>query len=122
MNDDFNTSVAMSHVFELAKKLRSERNSLSHAGKTAASAEVLFQDWQALSYMTSILGFVAHISDRQVKVENISDLEIESLIQQRIEAKKAKNYQEGDRIRDELKTSGITLVDQKDGTTRWIRA
>jgi cysteinyl-tRNA synthetase len=55
-------------------------------------------------------------------VENISDLEIESLIQQRIEAKKAKNYQEGDRIRDELKTSGITLVDQKDGTTRWIRA
>ena len=121
MDDDFNTSVAMSHVFELAKKLRSERNSLSHAGKTAANSEVLFQDWQALSYMTSILGFVADISDRQVKVENISDIEIESLIQQRIEAKKAKNYQEGDRIRDELKALGITLVDQKDGTTRWLR-
>jgi cysteinyl-tRNA synthetase len=111
----------MSHVFELAKKLRSERNSLSHAGKTAASAEVLFQDWQALSYMTNILGFVADISDRQVKQEIISDPEIESLIQQRIEAKKAKNYQEGDRIRNELKDLGITLVDQKDGTTRWIR-
>jgi cysteinyl-tRNA synthetase len=71
--------------------------------------------------MTSILGFVADISDRQVKVESISDMEIESLIQQRIEAKKAKNYQEGDRIRVELKTLGITLIDQKDGTIRWIR-
>ena len=120
MDDDFNTSVAMSHVFELAKKLRAERNSLSHAGKTAASSEALYQDWQALSYMTSILGFVA-ICDREIKEESISETEIESLIQQRIEAKRAKNYKEGDRIRDQLKTLGITLVDQKDGTTRWIR-
>jgi len=120
MDDDFNTSVAMSHVFELAKKLRAERNSLSHAGKTAASSEVLFRDWQSLSYMTSILGFVANICDRKVKEESISEVEIASLIQQRIEAKQAKNYQEGDRIRNYLKEKGITLVDQKDGTTRWI--
>ncbi|BBC23098.1 cysteine--tRNA ligase [Pseudanabaena sp. ABRG5-3] len=122
MNDDFNTSVAMSHVFELAKKLRAERNSLSHSGKTAASSEVLFQDWQALSYMTNILGFVANVSDRQVQEDGISEAEIEALIQQRIEAKKAKNYKESDRIRDELKALGITLVDQKDGTTLWLRA
>jgi cysteinyl-tRNA synthetase len=121
MDDDFNTSVALSHVFELAKKLRSERNSLCHSGKTATTSEVLFQEWQALSYMTSILGFVANISDRQAVVESISEAQIEVLIQQRIEAKKAKNYQDGDRIRNELKTLGITLVDQKDGTTRWIR-
>ncbi len=121
MDDDFNTSVAMSHVFELAKKLRSERNSLSHSGKTVLSSEVLFQDWQALRYMTSILGFVANISDRQVTEESLNESEIEALIQQRIEAKKAKNYQEGDRIRNELKALNITLIDQKDGTTRWIR-
>ena len=121
MDDDFNTSVAMSHVFELAKKLRAERNSLSHAGKTAASSEVLYQDWQALSYMTSVLGYVANICDRKAKEESVSETEIESLIQQRIEAKKAKNYQEGDRIRNKLKDLGITLIDQKDGTTRWIR-
>lgn len=121
MDDDFNTSVAMSYVFELAKKLRSERNSLSYAGQTVASSEVLFQDWQALRYMTNVLGFTADVSDRQVTQESISEVEIESLIQQRIEAKKAKNYQEGDRIRDSLKAKGITLVDQKDGTTRWLK-
>ena len=121
MDDDFNTSVALSHVFELAKKLRAERNSLLHSDKTETSSEILFEEWQALSYMTSSLGFVADISDRKVVEDKISNVQIEDLIQQRIEAKKAKNYQEGDRIREELKALGITLVDQKDGTTRWLR-
>ena len=121
MDDDFNTSVALSYIFELAKKLRAERNSLLHSGKTETSSEILFEEWQALSYMTSLLGFVADISDRKTIENKISDIQIEDLIQQRVEAKKAKNYQEGDRIREELKALGITLVDQKDGTTRWLR-
>jgi cysteinyl-tRNA synthetase len=121
MDDDFNTSVALSYVFELSKKLRSERNSLSHSGKTEISSEVLYQEWQALSYMTDILGFVANVSDRPIQEDDLTESQIEALIQQRIEAKKAKNYQEGDRIRDLLKTAGITLIDQKDGTTRWLR-
>ncbi|MEI6328951.1 MAG: cysteine--tRNA ligase [Pseudanabaena sp. ELA645] len=120
MDDDFNTSVALSYVFELAKKLRSERNSLSHSDKTDISSEVLYQEWQALSYMTNVLGFVADVSDRPIQEDEITEAQIEALIQQRIEAKKAKNYQEGDRIRDLLKTAGITLIDQKDGTTRWL--
>ena len=122
MNDDFNTSVAISYVFELAKKLRSERNSLSHSGKTTVSSEILLKDWQALSYMTSVLGFVA-AHDQAVddqKEEKLDQSEIAALVQQRLEAKKAKNYQEGDRIREYLKEKGITLVDQKDGTTRWL--
>ena len=121
MDDDFNTSVALSYVFELAKRLRSERNSLSHSDKTDISSEVLYQEWQALSYMTNVLGFVANISDRQIQEDDMTEAQIEALIQQRIEAKKEKNYQEGDRIRDVLKTAGITLIDQKDGTTRWLR-
>jgi cysteinyl-tRNA synthetase len=70
--------------------------------------------------MTDILGFVANISDRLIQEDDLTESQIEALIQQRIEAKKAKNYQEGDRIRDLLKTAGITLIDQKDGTTRWL--
>ncbi|OIP75495.1 MAG: cysteine--tRNA ligase [Oscillatoriales cyanobacterium CG2_30_44_21] len=120
MDDDFNTSVAISYVFEIAKKLRSERNSLSHAGKASLEPVVLFQDWQALAYMTNVLGFVA-TSDRPTKEDQISASDIEDLIQQRIEAKRTKNYQESDRLRDHLKSLGITLIDQKDGTTRWLK-
>ncbi len=122
MDDDFNTSVALSHVFEIAKKLRAERNSLVYSGKSDTDRDLLYQEWQALSYMTSILGFVAAASDPDVSAsEGISEAEIEAMIQQRIEAKKSKNYSESDRLRNALKDQGITLIDQKDGTTRWIR-
>ena len=45
------------------------------------------------------------------------DPEIDALVRQRYEAKKAKNYAEADRIRDELKAKGIVLVDTPQGVT-----
>jgi cysteinyl-tRNA synthetase len=121
MDNDFNTSVAISCVFELSQKLRAKRNSLVYSDNTDINSIFLYWQWQALSYMTDILGFVANISDRPIQEDDLTESQIEALIQHRIDAKKEKNYQEGDRIRDLLKTAGITLIDQKDGTTRWLR-
>ncbi|MBX3526986.1 MAG: cysteine--tRNA ligase [Rhodoblastus sp.] len=45
--------------------------------------------------------------------------EAAELIRKREEARKAKNWAESDRIRDELLAIGITLKDNKDGTTTW---
>ena len=42
-----------------------------------------------------------------------------SLIDARNAARKAKNFKEADRIRDELTTMGVELEDKKDGTTTW---
>ena len=39
------------------------------------------------------------------------------MIQQRADAKKAKNFAESDRIRDELAAQGIILQDSREGTT-----
>ena len=44
---------------------------------------------------------------------------IEPLIAARLEARKAKNWAESDRIRDELAAMGIAIKDNKDGTTSW---
>ncbi len=44
---------------------------------------------------------------------------VESLIAARLEARKAKNWAESDRIRDELLAMGVALKDNKDGTTTW---
>ncbi len=41
------------------------------------------------------------------------------LIAARLEARKAKNWAESDRIRDELAAMGIAIKDNKDGTTSW---
>ena len=42
-----------------------------------------------------------------------------ALIDARNAARKAKNFKEADRIRDELTAMGIELEDKKDGTTLW---
>jgi len=42
-----------------------------------------------------------------------------SLIETRDQARKAKNWTESDRIRDELAAMGIAIKDNKDGTTSW---
>ena len=42
---------------------------------------------------------------------------IKSLIESRTAARKAKNFAESDRIRDELAAMGVVLKDSKDGTT-----
>ena len=42
-----------------------------------------------------------------------------ALVDARNAARKAKNFREADRIRDELKAMGIELEDHKDGTTTW---
>jgi cysteinyl-tRNA synthetase len=44
---------------------------------------------------------------------------IEKLVTARLEARKAKNWAESDRIRDELAAMGIQIKDNKDGTTTW---
>jgi cysteinyl-tRNA synthetase len=56
-----------------------------------------------------------------VKEEEAPDAEIEALIQERLEARKVKNFTRADEIRDILKTRGILLEDGPGGT-RWKRA
>ena len=49
------------------------------------------------------------------------DVEVEALIRQRADAKKARNFSEADRIRDELKARGVEITDVPGGA-RWKRA
>ncbi|WP_414548359.1 hypothetical protein [Anabaena sp. CCY 0017] len=66
-----------------------------------------------------MLGLEAQPEAPSVKPSGLTEEEMETLIQQRQAARKAKNFTESDRIRHELQELGITLIDQLDGTTRW---
>ncbi|MEG4914851.1 MULTISPECIES: cysteine--tRNA ligase [unclassified Microcoleus] len=123
MDNDFNTPGAVTILFELAKELAKEGNILVHHGKTETSPDLLQQKWLTLVSLAGVLGLeVQPESDSNDAVDGLSDGEIEAMIQQRKDARKAKNFAEGDRIRNELKDRGITLIDQKDGTTIWHRS
>ena len=58
---------------------------------------------------------------KQAQEEQASaDPEIDALVAARTEAKKAKNFAEADRIRDELKTKGVEVTDIPNGA-KWKR-
>ncbi|MEG4280374.1 cysteine--tRNA ligase [Microcoleus sp. MON1_C1] len=123
MDNDFNTPGALTVLFELAKELGKEGNVLVHQGKTETSPELLQKKWVTLVSLAGVLGLeVQPESDSNDAVDGLSDAEIEAMIQQRKDARKARDFAEGDRIRNELKDRGITLIDQKDGTTIWHRS
>ncbi|MEA5532522.1 cysteine--tRNA ligase [Crocosphaera sp. XPORK-15E] len=122
VDDDFNFTGGLAVLFEIAKELRKEGNLLTHQGQTETAPELLEKQWHTLVSLAHVLGLEA--DQTQIKTEPIdglSDAEIDDLIAQRKAARKAKNFAEGDRIRDQLKDQGIILVDQPGSVTTWHR-
>ena len=124
VDDDFNFPGGLAVLFELAKELRREGNVLTHEGKTETSPEQLEQQWHTLVDLAQILGLEAQWEETNADSDlesSLRDAEIESLIQQRQAARKAKDFAAADRLRNELQAQGITLIDSADGT-RWHRS
>ncbi|MDT2978930.1 cysteine--tRNA ligase [Enterococcus casseliflavus] len=107
MDDDFNAANGITVVYELAKwlNLASEDPETDLALLAAGLAK--FSEW------LTIFG-IYFVS------EELLDEEIEQLINERIAARKAKDFARSDQIRDELKEQGIILEDTSQGT-RWRR-
>lgn len=108
MDDDFNTADALAAIFELVKFANTNVNEQS----SGAFAEALYQ---ILVKLCDVMGLIVE------KEEEILDKEIEDLIAERQEARKAKNFARADEIRDELLKKGIILKDTRDGV-KWQRA
>jgi cysteinyl-tRNA synthetase len=114
MNDDFNTPVAVSVLFELAGELNRTRD---------ATVE------RQLRALAGVLGLLGRDSASVVRsglraapaVAGLSDADIDALVLRRTEAKRAKQFAEADRLRGELQAAGIVLEDSATGT-RWRRA
>ncbi|SMF94507.1 cysteinyl-tRNA synthetase [Methylomagnum ishizawai] len=117
MDDDFNTPEAVAVLFELARELNKARTEQPEA--TAGLAAVL----RELGAVLGLLGTDPEEFLQGGVAEEDSGLDaaaIEALIQQRLDARKNKNWAEADRIRNELKEQGIVLEDGAGGTT-WRR-
>jgi cysteinyl-tRNA synthetase len=69
--------------------------------------------------LAEVMGLEVQPEAASVASSQLTEAEIENSIQQRQTARKAKNFPESDRIRQELQELGITLIDQADGTTLW---
>lgn len=108
MEDDFNTADAIAAVFELVKFTNTQVDGSS----TKAFAELLFDK---ITGLCDVLGLMVN------KKEEVLDSVIESLIEERQAARKAKDFARADEIRDQLASMGIILKDTREGV-QWKRA
>jgi cysteinyl-tRNA synthetase len=135
MDDDFNTPVAVSVLFDLARDLnKSKSGEPERAGQLATSLKSLgnllglLQDdpeaWLKGGGNVVVIvqpGELNLTGSTATTMRGHSEENIEKQIQARLEAKKAKNWALADQIRDELKQHGIILEDAPNGTTSWRR-
>ena len=110
LSDDLNFSDALGFLHGLHKSAKSGSNaSAAHDLASSLSFLGLWGGEQALD----VFGYGYAVTDGPVSID------VEPLIAARLEARKAKNWAESDRIRDELAAMGIAIKDNKDGTTSW---
>jgi cysteinyl-tRNA synthetase len=109
MDDDFNTPVALSRLFGFAKDVNIYLNSPSLKNKIILEEIIKF--YQDLA--GKVLGILKDF-DREQSFEQ----EIKKLIEDREKARKEKNWEKSDKIRDELKRKGVILEDTTEGV-RW---
>ncbi|MGH8454973.1 MAG: cysteine--tRNA ligase [Nevskiales bacterium] len=114
MDDDFNTPIAMSVLFDLARDINTQRD--SEPARAAALGSLL----RRLGAQLCILQQDAEGWFKTTVDGGPDTAEIEHLVADRLAARKAKNFAEADRIRDELLKQGIRLEDKVSGTI-WSR-
>ncbi|MCR5368806.1 cysteine--tRNA ligase [Eubacterium sp.] len=107
MDDDLNTADAVSVIFELVKYI----NSNVTDGSSKAVASKLYNE---LNTLCDILGIILE------KKEDSLDSEVETLIEERQQARKNKDFAKADEIRDKLLEMGIELKDTREGV-KWKR-
>ena len=93
--DDLNTPLAIAELHGLDRQARSS----------------------SLGPNLRALGFSGRIDSP--KLASLETAKVDSLVGARLAARKAKNWSESDRIRDELAAMGVVLRDNKDGSTTW---
>ena len=113
MNDDFNTPILVSHLFEAVKVINQIKE-----GKASLSSEDLETLKTTMnSFVFDVLGLMNEAAhNNSEKINGV----VELLIKLRKEARENKNWALSDQIRDELIALGIQLKDGKEGTTYLI--
>lgn len=103
MDDDLNTADAIGAIFELVRQANTDTKG---GNPTRAFCQAVYGE------LMELCGVLNLAQNRQ---KQTLDSEIEALIEQRQQAKKAKNFAEADRIRDQLRERGIELKDTRQG-------
>ena len=107
LNGDLNTSLAVTAVYDVLKA------KCSDATKLAA-----LEDFDKVLSLNLLQAAEELRKKQEQEAAASADPAVDALVEARTAAKKAKNFAEADRIRDELKAMGVEIIDTPQGT-KW---
>jgi cysteinyl-tRNA synthetase len=113
MDDDLNTSIALSVMFELAS-LANEQVAKNATGETLAAIDNMFTKLGG-----DVLGIVKEQYHQQSKGNELMLVGAGVLIEQRKVAKQNKDFATADALRKKIEETGIVLEDKPGGVTGW---
>jgi cysteinyl-tRNA synthetase len=124
MDDDFNTALAIGHIFDLIRELNrflDTRPSGTKSRELVQETEELLREAGAVLHLFGRTPAEWYASLMRVKGIGLSEDEIHQKIQQRRDARLRKEWQFADSIRRELEEKGIILEDKKERTDWKVR-
>ena len=120
MGNDLNTSMGVTAIFDVLKAKTGDATKLALIGDFDQVLSLGLLEKAAAVREKAAQAKTAQSGGGEYTVTGEGDVEIDALVMKRYEAKKAKNFAEADRIRDELKGRGIEITDVKGGAC-WKR-
>ncbi len=108
MNNDFNTHLAFTHLYGLAREVN----------KIVSKQKINWEQAEKVAQTLRELGGIFGILEEEVTIGEELPEEVEKLIEQREEARKGKHWEAADRLRQKIKSLGYLLEDTSEGV-RW---
>jgi len=113
LDDDLNTPKALAALFDLARRI--------NRSEAPEERAVLAASLRASGQLLGLLGADPVAWLQTSSTDGLAAETVEALLAERLAARKSKDFKAADRIRDELLTAGIVILDGPEGT-RWRRA
>lgn len=110
MSDDFNTAKTLAVLFEMSAKVNDFKSGNTSISSVSSSTFELFKTTY-IEFMEKVLG----IREEEEHNQELIDGVVKVLIDLRKKARLDKNFALSDKIRDDLKTIGVQLMDGKEG-------
>jgi len=125
MDDDFNTPVAIAEL----QRFKSEVNKLLSQGLSTEARNIAREEFRSLGSSLGLFQldkwtFVRRPTGVRLvpdEDDQLPDNQINQLVEERLDARKKKNFAKADEIRQFLASRGIVIEDKPDGTSRWNR-